>query len=74
MKKLLVLAALSGALLLAQKSPFAGRWDLTLTPQTGNPYPQWMEVTEKDGKLAGRLQPRGGAWKEMISEIGRAHV
>ena len=67
MKKLLVLAALSGALLLAQKSPFAGRWDLTLTPQTGNPYPQWMEVTEKDGKLAGRLQPRGGAWKEMSS-------
>lgn len=47
----------------AQKSPFAGRWDLTLTPQSGNPYPQWMEITEKDGKLEGRVQPRGGAWK-----------
>jgi len=47
----------------AQKSPFAGRWDLVLTPASGTPYPQWMELTEKDGKLDGRFQPRGGAWQ-----------
>ncbi len=51
----------------AQKGPFAGRWDLTVTPQTGNPYPQWMEITEKDGKLDGRFQPRGGAWKPFVA-------
>ena len=63
MNKFCLLVTFSSALMLAQKSPFAGRWDLTLTPQTGTPYPQWMEVTEKDGKLEGRFQPRGGAWR-----------
>ena len=43
--------------------PFLGRWDITVTPATGNPYPQWLEVTEKDGKIEGRVQPRGGAWR-----------
>lgn len=68
MKKILLLATCLSALVptaFAQKSPFTGRWDLTLTPQTGTPYPQWMEVTTNDGKLQGRFQPRGGAWKEM---------
>ena len=66
MKKLCLLAAFSSsALIFAQPSPFTGRWDLTLTPATGNPYPQWMDVKEKDGKLEGRFQPRGGAWREM---------
>src|ERR1017187_9713767 len=51
----------------AQKSPYAGRWDLTVTPQTGNPFPQWMELTEKDGKLEGRFQPRGGAWRPLAA-------
>jgi hypothetical protein len=51
----------------AQKSPFAGRWDLTTTPQSGNPYPQWMEIVEKDGKLEGRYQPRGGAWQALVA-------
>ena len=51
----------------AQKSPFAGRWDLVLTPASGTPYPQWMELTEKDGKLDGRFQPRGGAWQPFKS-------
>ena len=41
---------------------FLGRWDMTVTPATGTPYPQWMELTENSGKLEGRLQPRGGAW------------
>src|SRR5204863_9364235 len=43
--------------------PFLGRWDITVTPATGNPYPQWIEIMEKDGKIEGRLQPRGGAWR-----------
>ena len=41
---------------------FLGRWDMTATPATGKPYPQWMELTENGGKLEGRVQPRGGAW------------
>jgi hypothetical protein len=50
----------------AQSSkPFLGRWDITVTPAQGNPYPQWMELTEKDGKIEGRVQPRGGAWQPI---------
>ena len=45
---------------------FAGRWDMTVTPQSGDPYPQWMEITQKDGKLEGRFQPRGGAWRPLV--------
>src|ERR1700737_2280110 len=41
---------------------FLGRWDMTVTPATGKPYPQWMELTENGGKIEGRVQPRGGAW------------
>src|SRR5712692_4561012 len=43
--------------------PFLGRWDITVTPATGTPYPQWLEVVEKDGKIEGRIQPRGGGWR-----------
>jgi len=46
--------------------PFLGRWDLTVTPATGNPYPQWMELIEKDGKVEGRVQPRGGGWRPIL--------
>jgi hypothetical protein len=60
---LLALAASASA----QQSPYAGRWDLTVTPATGSPYPQWMEITEKDGKFAGRYQPRGGAWRPLAA-------
>ena len=44
---------------------FLGRWDMTVTPATGKPYPQWMELTDKDGKIEGRFQPRGGAWRPI---------
>jgi hypothetical protein len=47
--------------------PFLGRWDLTITPATGSAYPGWMELTEKEGKLTGRYQPRGGAWQPFAS-------
>src|SRR4051794_2431530 len=69
MKKLRILsiACLLLAPAFAQKSPFAGRWDLNLTPSSGNPYPQWMEIVEKDGKIDGRIQPRGGAVRPIIA-------
>ena len=41
---------------------FFGRWDMTVTPATGKPYPQWIELTDNGGKIEGRVQPRGGAW------------
>jgi hypothetical protein len=41
---------------------FLGRWDMTVTPATGKPYPQWMELTESGGRIEGKVQPRGGAW------------
>jgi hypothetical protein len=45
--------------------PFLGRWDLTLTSQRGS-WPQWMEIVEKDGKVDGRIQPRGGAVRPIV--------
>lgn len=51
----------------AQTSPFAGRWDLTMQPQTGSAYPQWLELVEKNGVIEGRYQPRGGAARPVIS-------
>jgi len=51
----------------AQNSkPFLGRWDFNATPATGKPYPQWMELVEKDGQIQGRVQPRGGGWKPIL--------
>jgi hypothetical protein len=40
-------------------NPFLGRWDITVTAANGS-YPDWMEVTSKEGSLAARVQPRGG--------------
>jgi hypothetical protein len=51
----------------AQHSPFAGRWDLTVQPQTGSPYPQWLEIVEKGDALEGRYQPRGGAARPILA-------
>ena len=41
---------------------FLGRWDMTVTPADGTPYPQWIELTDRGGTMEGRVQPRGGAW------------
>jgi len=49
---------------------FLGRWDMTVTPATGKPYPQWIELTENGGKIEGRVQPRGGGWHP----ISDAHI
>jgi hypothetical protein len=44
----------------AAGNPFAGRWDLTLTPSTGASWPQWMELIDNGGSPQVRVQPRGG--------------
>jgi hypothetical protein len=64
--KFLVVTALAAALTSTVSAQdvkqFLGRWDMTVTPASGQPYPQWMELTDNGGKLEGRVQPRGGAW------------
>src|SRR4051812_15396082 len=45
---------------------FAGRWDLTLT-NSRRSWPQWMEITDKDGKVDGRIQPSGGAVRPIVA-------
>ncbi len=67
MKKLSLALLFAGLACAQDPKTFLGRWDLTVTPATGNPYPQWMELIQKDGKLEGRFQPRGGAWKPIVS-------
>jgi hypothetical protein len=54
--------ALASTVAAQDAKEFLGRWDMTVTPATGTPYPQWMELTDKGGKIEGRVQPRGGAW------------
>jgi Domain of Unknown Function (DUF1080) len=49
--------------------PYLGRWDITVTPAQGAPYAGWMELTQKDGKLDGRYQPRGGEWKPFAGAV-----
>jgi hypothetical protein len=63
MQKLLALAAMAAALSLAadrNTKPFLGRWNFNVTPATGKPWPQWMELVEKDGKLEGRVDRKSG--------------
>jgi hypothetical protein len=69
MKLYTLLFALAAAALTAQPQQhkaLMGRWDINVTPATGKPYPQWMELVEKDGKIEGRVQPRGGAWRPIL--------
>jgi hypothetical protein len=55
--------------------PYLGRWDITVTPEQGNPYPHWMELTEKDGKIEGRYQPRGGQWQPIAgAKVENGHL
>ncbi len=77
MTRILTVAAL-GALLVApaaaqHASPFLGRWDITTTaaasPRNPKPEPQaqWMEIVDHDGQLTGRIQPTGGAVRDIVS-------
>src|ERR1700693_545727 len=73
----LTVAVLPWTILAQDAKPFLGRWDMTVTPATGNPYPQWMELTENNAKVEGRVQPRGGAWRPIVGasiESGRLMV
>lgn len=61
---LLVLAGvalIASAVFSKDADPFLGRWDITVTPQKGTVYPDWMEAAERDGKLEVRVQPRSGS-------------
>ncbi len=49
------------ALSMKEGSPFAGRWDITVTPQNGGAYPDWMEAVDQNGMLHVRVQPRSGS-------------
>jgi hypothetical protein len=62
LRGLLVIAAalLAPALSIAAPSPFAGRWDITVTTPKES-YPGWMELVEKNGKPEVRVQPRTGS-------------
>jgi hypothetical protein len=62
--------ALTSTVAAQDAKDFLGRWDMTVTPSAGAPYPQWMELTESGGRIEGKVQPRGGAWHP----IAGAHV
>ncbi len=62
----ILVASLSTAAAAQDVKAFLGRWDFTATPVTGNPYPQWIELTSHNGKLEGSVQPRGGAWHPIF--------
>ena len=67
MNKVLLLVFGAVALAGAQDAKvYLGRWDVTVTPSSGNPYPQWIELVEKQGKIEGRVQPRGGGWRPIL--------
>jgi len=62
MRRLCAVLIFGTGVLLSQKggSPFAGRWDITVTTPNST-YPQWMELVNKDGNPEVRVQPRGGS-------------
>lgn len=62
----LLIGAFAGGAIAQNSKAFLGRWDLTLTGPRAS-WPQWMELTEKDGKIDGRIQPRGGAVRPIVA-------
>jgi len=77
MRKIFAVLPLCAVLLMPafskkESSPFAGRWDITITPQANpanppknpaqlDPYPDWLEVTDHDGKPDVRMVGRSGS-------------
>jgi hypothetical protein len=57
------------AVLAHAANPFAGRWDITITTPKGT-SPRWMELAEKGSDLKVRVQPEGGA----VRDIGGAKM
>ena len=58
----LLIAVCLGSVRAQKGNAFAGRWDIEVSPTGANAaiYPDWMEITEKDGVATMRIQPRGG--------------
>lgn len=69
MRNLLLMLAVASVLLASASAQtakaFLGRWDFVVTGENGSSWPQWMELTEKSGKIEGRVQPRGGGWRKI---------
>ena len=76
MKRIFAFLLLSSVLLIPALSKegasFAGRWDITVTPQENpdsppknpaqlQPYPDWLEVLAHDGKFDVRMVARSGS-------------
>src|SRR5438309_570837 len=72
---LVLLLGMSPALFGAA-SPFAGGWDLTVTPKSGGAsYPDWIELSDRNGKPALRVQPRSGGAKEISDfQLSGSHL
>jgi hypothetical protein len=67
-------ALVAPALLNAAPSPFAGRWDITVTTPRES-YPGWMELVERGGKPEVRIQPRTGSVHPAAGlELDGAHL
>jgi hypothetical protein len=49
-----------------ERTPFAGRWDLTITTQKGVMFPSWMELADEGANPAVRLVGRGGSVHAML--------
>src|SRR5262249_49620465 len=62
----LAIGAALAAQAAAQKNPFLGRWDLTVS-NGRSMQNQWMELVEKEGALSGRIQPGGGASRPIVA-------
>src|ERR1035438_9829467 len=46
------------------ETPFAGRWDITVTTPNAT-YPSWLELIDKNGTLEVRYQPRAGSVRAL---------
>jgi len=75
MKALFLVFVLALPAFAQAKNPFIGRWDLILTSPRDK-WPQWMEIVEKDSRLEGRIQPRGGAVRPIVATVpsGDSHL
>jgi hypothetical protein len=67
---LLLFAAALPAAAQVSAAPFLGRWDLTVVNGTDT-YPDWLQLSEKDGKLDAFVQPRSGGARHWDTAVVR---